>query len=84
MIPDKQSSEVVGLAFVINPPRNLTPSQELIHHLRRSLAMCHGYEMKWKSETTAKNKIKEVTRQKERAKAAPEEKVEEKELIPAE
>lgn len=47
--------------------------------------MCHGYEMKWwKSETTAKNKTLEAIRQDEKAKAVREDKVEEKELIPAE
>ncbi len=56
--------------------------------------MCHGYEMSWwKSENTAKKKAKEVdpdviptiiARQDEKAQAVPEDKVEEKELIPAE
>ena len=47
--------------------------------------MCHGHEMKWwKSDALAKQVIKEATRQQEKAKTGPEEKVEEKELIPAE
>jgi hypothetical protein len=56
--------------------------------------MCHGYEMKWwKSESkatrTAKESPSEVIRtlaaqQDEKAKAAPDEKVEEKVLVPAE
>ena len=47
--------------------------------------MCHGYEAKWwRSENTAKKNIKEATRQDEKAKTVREEKVEEKELIPAE
>jgi hypothetical protein len=56
--------------------------------------MCHGYEMRWwKSETTAKKKAKEAdpevlrtltARQDEKPKAVSEDKVDEKELIPAE
>jgi hypothetical protein len=47
--------------------------------------MCHGYGMKWtKSETTAKKDIKETARQEEKIKKVFEEKVAEKELIPAE
>jgi hypothetical protein len=47
--------------------------------------MCHGYEMKWwRSENTAKKNTREATRQDQKPKAAREDKVEEKELIPAE
>jgi hypothetical protein len=47
--------------------------------------MCHGYGMKWtKSETTAKKDTKEAARQEEKIKQVSEEKVAEKELIPAE
>jgi hypothetical protein len=47
--------------------------------------MCHGYAMKWeKSETTAKKNLKEPAKQDEKAKTVSEEKIEEKELIPAE
>jgi hypothetical protein len=60
----------------------------------RSLAVCHGYEMRWwRSETTAKKTTKEANpdvmrtltaRQDEKAKAVSEDKIDEKELIPAE
>jgi hypothetical protein len=56
--------------------------------------MCHGYEMRWwKSETTAKKKAKEANpevlrtltaREGEKPKAVSEDKVDEKEFIPAE
>jgi hypothetical protein len=54
--------------------------------------MCHGYEMRWwKSKATAKEKTREAdvirtptARQDETAKAVFEDKVDEKELIPAE
>ena len=56
--------------------------------------MCHGYEMRWwKSKTTAKKETREANpdvmrtftaRQDETAKAVSEDKVDEKELIPAE
>ena len=54
--------------------------------------MCHGHEMRWrKSETTAKDKTREAdlvrtlaARKDEKAKAVSEDKVDEKELIPAE
>jgi hypothetical protein len=49
------------------------------------IAMCHGYEMKWwKSESAAKQHIKEASQADEKAKVVSEPKVEEKELIPAE
>jgi hypothetical protein len=60
----------------------------------RSLAMCHGYGMRWwKSETIAKKKTREANpdvmrtltaHQDEKTKAVSEDKVDEKELIPAE
>jgi hypothetical protein len=60
----------------------------------RSLAMCHGYGMRWwKSETIAKKKTRETNpdvmrmltaHQEEKAKAVSEDKVDEKEFIPAE
>jgi hypothetical protein len=54
--------------------------------------MCHGYEMRWwKSETTAKEKTKEAdvirkptARQDEKVKSVSKDKVDEKELVPAE
>jgi len=60
--------------------------------LERSLAMCHGYDMRWwKSETTAKDKTRKAdlvrtlaARQGEKAEVVSEDKVDEKELIPAE
>ena len=45
--------------------------------------MCHGYEMKWWKSEAAEKKISRAAKE-ERAKAAPEPKVEEKELTPAE
>jgi hypothetical protein len=59
---------------------------------RTSIAMCHGYEMRWwKSETTAKEKTKEAdvirkptARQDEKVKSVSKDKVDEKELVPAE
>ena len=45
--------------------------------------MCHGYETTWwKSKATVK--AKENARQDDKVKSVPEEKVKEKELIPAE
>ena len=47
--------------------------------------MCHGCGMKWtKPETTAKKDSKETAREEERIKKVCEEKVAEKELVPAE
>jgi hypothetical protein len=45
--------------------------------------MCHGYETTWWKSKTAE-KAKETVRQDNKAKPVPEEKVKEKELIPAE
>jgi hypothetical protein len=57
----------------------------LIPLKKGAIAMCHGYEMKWwKSESAAKQHIKEASQADEKAKVVSEPKVEEKELIPAE
>jgi hypothetical protein len=47
--------------------------------------MCHGYGLKWtRSETTAKKEVKETAQQETKIKKVSEEKVADKELIPAE
>jgi hypothetical protein len=70
---------------VIIVPRSRALLSFAIVLRRGALIMCHGYAMKWwKSETTTTKKLNEPIQQDKKAKAVSEEKIEEKELIPAE